>query len=285
MARFDWYQATVRAPVPDVRACLADLVPGGRWEPQRGAKQGYGFADHLKGPDGTAALLWWGGTHEHPHVVLSGAEAHDGAMLLRQGFADAHQVSRVDSCIDFAEPGAYDRLQGSALEVATAQRIKVDTAGDHLVTLEGRTVYLGARSSHTRLRIYDKAAELRHKFARDPARLATVPEHLARLECQVRPKTREARQIAAVADPVTVMGSTRWMRTLMGIVAGLDLEPFQAGRAWRQADDDRAYAALLAQYGALLTRIAADQGWECLGLQLRDDLAERSAAKRAGRRG
>ena len=80
------------------------------------------------------------------------------------------------------------------------------------------------------------------------------------------------------------MGSAAWMRELMRQVSGLDLVPFEAGRVWRQSDDDRAYAAVLAQYGSLFRRMAAVQGWECLGLQIRDDLAEREAAMRRGMR-
>jgi hypothetical protein len=281
MARFDWYQGTVRASVPDIRACLSGLAVGGAWEPLRKAPHGYAFGDRLVDADGPVGMLWWGGTHAHPHAVVSGEAAQAAAELLRADFPD-HSVSRADPCIDYAEAGAYERLQGLAVGVARDRKVKVGTAGDHLVTMEGRTVYLGATSSHTRLRLYDKAAELRGKFAADPVRLATVPAELARLECQVRPQTAEAKRAAAVADPISLMGSAAWMRELMRHVAGLDLEPFVAGKVWRQSDDDRAYAAVLAQYGGLFRRMAAVQGWECIGPQIRDDLAEREEA--AGRR-
>jgi hypothetical protein len=203
--------------------------------------------------------------------------------LLRSKLPE-HFVTRADACIDYAEPGAYDRLQDLALGVARERSIKVGTAGDHLVTLKGRTLYLGAPSSHTRLRLYDKAEELREKFTNDHHRLATVPEHLARLECQVRPQTREAKAEASKLDPVSLMGSAAWMRQLMRVVGGLELVPFQAGKVWRQSDDDRAYAAILAQYGGLLRRMAATQGWDCLGPQIRDDLAELEEGRARARR-
>jgi hypothetical protein len=283
MARFDWYQATIRAPVETVRACLAGLAAGGAWEPLSKAPHGFGAGARLVDADGPVAQLWWGGMHEHPHAVVSGEAAEGAAQLLRAELPD-HSVSRADACIDFAEPGAYERLQGLAVGVARERKVKVGTAGDHLVTLQGRTVYLGATSSHTRLRLYDKAAELRGQFARDPERLAAIPAELARLECQVRPQTPAAKREAASADPLVLMGSAAWMRELMRQVSGLDLVPFEAGRVWRQSDDDRAYAAVLAQYGSLFRRMAAVQGWECLGLQIRDDLAEREAAMRRGMR-
>jgi hypothetical protein len=279
VARFDWYQATVRAEVGDVRACLAGLVNSGTWEAMNRAPHGYGFGQRLVDADGMACMVWWGGTHAYPHAVISGELAQPGAELLRAQLP-AHAVTRADVCIDYIEPGSYDRLQGLALGVAKDRGIKVGTAGDHLLTFKGRTCYLGAASSHTRLRLYDKAAELREKFAADPVRLSGVPEEMTRLECQVRPQTSAAKVAASLVDPISLMGSAAWMRELMRQVAGLELHPFEAGKVWRQSDDDRAYAALLAQYGGLLKRRASDSGWECLGLQIRDDLAQREAVRR-----
>jgi len=196
---------------------------------------------------------------------------------------DLHLVTRADVREDFADEGAFDRILPQMLEVAKAHRVKVDTRGDHLLTLQGRTVYLGAPSSACRQRLYDKAAELRAKFAADPVKLAQVPEHLVRLEAQVRPQTADARRSFAKIEPMEVMGSSPWLREVWKRVAGLDLDPVQVGKRWRQADDERSYAYMLAQYGGLIKRMQADLGsWECFGLQLGHDLAEREKAKRRG---
>jgi hypothetical protein len=226
--------------------------------------------------------IWYAGTHQWPHVVSSGEDAQRCAEVLRAEF-EGHTVSRADVCIDYAEAGAYDRLQDLALQVAADRGIKVGTAGDHLLTKEGRTLYLGATSSHTRLRLYDKAAEMRAQYRSDPARLRAVPAELARLECQVRPQTREAKAEAGRVDPLSLMGSAAWMRALMQLVASVDLEPFHAGKVWRQSDDDRAWAAVLAQYGGLFRRMVEDLGsWDCLGLQIGSDLEARERAMRGG---
>lgn len=284
MARFDWYQATVRADVGVVRECLRSLNSGGQVDPIKKAPHGYAFGDRLLDDDGLVAQVWWGGMHAHPHVVSSGESAQAVAQLLRAELPD-HSVSRADACIDYADAGAYDRLQGLALDVAKARKLVVDCRGDHLVTLEARTLYLGAPSSHTRLRLYDKAAELRAQFARDPVRLAAVPAELARLEFQVRPQTPKAKRLAAEADPVTIMGSAAWTRELMRQVAGMEIEPFEAGKAWRRSDHERARAAILAQYGGWLKAELAMLGsWDCVGLQLGHDLAEREQAAVENRR-
>lgn len=274
MAAFDWYQATVRAPVDDLLEALGSASDRVSLAHAKG-HHGYGHATLLEGSDGFKATVWHGGSHEYPHAVITGESAQPGAELIRAAFPE-HFVTRADAREDFGDPGAFDRILPQLLEVAKGHRVKVDTRGDHLLTFEGRTVYLGAPSSACRQRLYDKAAELRAKFAADPVKLAQIPQHLARLEAQVRPQTAAARQAFASIEPLAVMGSSAWMRDVWQRVAGLELEPVQVGKPWRQADDDRAYAYLLAQYGGLLKRVCGDLGsWDMVGRQIGHDLAER----------
>lgn len=283
MAAFDWYQATVRAGVDDLLEALAGTSERVGLTHGRG-HHGYAHSTILEAADGFRAQVWHGGSHEYPHAVLTGEAAQSGAELIRAAFPE-HYVTRADAREDFGDAGAFDRILPELLQVAKGHRVKVDTRGDHLLTLEGRTVYLGAPSSACRQRLYDKAAELRAKFAADPVKLAQVPEHLARLEAQVRPQTRESRRAFATIEPLAVMGSSAWLREVWQRVAGLELEPVQVGKPWRQADDERAYAYLLAQYGGLLKRVCADLGsWDCVGLQIGADLAEREKAEKQRRR-
>jgi hypothetical protein len=279
VAAFDWYQATIRAPVDDVLEALGAASERFSLAHGRG-HHGYAHSTVLEGSDGFRATVWHGGSHEYPHAVVSGEAAQPGAEVIRASFP-AHFVTRADVREDFGDVGAFDRILPEMLEVARAHRVKVDTRGDHLLTMEGRTVYLGAPSSACRQRLYDKAAELRAKFAADPVKLAQVPEQLARLEAQVRPQTAEAKAAFATIEPLAVMGSSAWLREVWQRVAGLQLEPVQVGKPWRQADDDRAYAYMLAQYGGLLRRIWDDLGsWDMVGRQIGHDLAERDKAAR-----
>ena len=95
-----------------------------------------------------------------------------------------------------------------------------------------------------------------------------------------------AKRAFATIEPLAVMGSSAWLREVWQRVAGLDLEPVQVGKPWRQSDDERAYAYLLAQYGGLLKRVCVDLGtWDMVGRQIGHDLAERErAASQAKRR-
>jgi hypothetical protein len=279
MAAFDWYQATVAAPVDDVLERLMGLSDTARLFHGKGF-HGYAHTTTVQGPDGDLGKVWHGGTHDLPHVLFTGDTAQPGAEMIRASFPE-HFPSRVDACEDFGDPGAFDRILPVMLSVAESQRVKVQCHGDWALEMKARTLRLGAPTSATIQRLYDKAAELRGKFAADPIRLAKVPEHLTRLEAQVRPQTREARQKFATIEPMAVMGSSRWLREVWRGVAGLELEPVQVGKVWRQSDDDRAYSYLLAQYGGLLTRLCGDLGdWACVGKQIGADLAERAKAKR-----
>ena len=283
MAAFDWYQATISAPLNDVlEACLEGLGERVTMEHGKG-RQGYGTTTRLLDDGELCGQVLHGGSHSLPHAVFTSDAAQAGAELIRARFPQ-HHVTRLDVREDFGDAGAFDRMLPSLLSAAERHRVRVDTRGDHLLRKEARTVYLGAASSAVRLRQYDKAAELRAKFAADPVRLASVPENLTRLEAQVRPATHEARLQFASIEPLAVMGSSAWLRDVWQAVAGLELEPVQVGKAWRRSDDERAYSYLLAQYGGLLQRVKQDLGsWECVGLQLGADLVLREKARRRGR--
>lgn len=279
MARFDWYQATIPAPAGVVIEALAALSQEAPKLREGKGKHGFARETVLEGAQGAIARVWWGGSHANPHAVLTGEMAQPGAELIRVQFP-AHKVSRADACEDFADP-VFDQIQAVMLDVAAAKSIKVDTRGDHLLTKQGRTVYLGAPTSVVRARLYDKAAELRARYASDPVKLLQLPEHLVRFEAQVRPASDKAKQEFATIEPMQLMGCSGWLREVWAKVSGVDLHPVQVGKGWRQADDERAYSYLLAQYGGLLQRMKEDAGsWECLGLQIGHDLAERQKAKR-----
>lgn len=281
MASFDWYQGTIPKPVDDVLEVLAGLAPNLKISHSRGL-HGYATTTTLGNlSHGAVAKVWHGGSHPYPHAVVTGEWAQPGAELIRVAFP-LHTVSRIDVREDYTDEGAFDSIQAKLLVVAADHRVKVGTAGDHLLTKKARTTYLGSPSSAVRLRLYDKAAEVLSKlppFGEERQRAyirlgIVVPEHWTRLEAQIRPATKEAKAELARIEPVDALGCSTWMREVWRAVAGLDLKPIQVGRGYRVADDERAYAYLLAQYGGVLRRMHRDAGsWECVGLQLGSDLA------------
>jgi hypothetical protein len=227
------------------------------------------------------ARVWHGGSHEYPHAVVSGEFAQAGSELIRASFPE-HKVSRVDVRQDFGGEGAYDAIQPALLDAAQRHRVKVNTAGDHLLTMKGRTCYVGSPKSNVMMRLYDKAEQLRAQLAVPRGAcpvayglVAGIPEHLARLEAQIRPKTAEQKAAFATMEPVEALGAAHWMREVWKIVAGLELQPVKLGQVWRPADHERAYRFLLGQYARVFRQMHQDLGsWECVGLQIGSDLAE-----------
>jgi hypothetical protein len=279
VAAFDWYQATVRAPLDDV---IEGVMAGMHCDSIAHEKGHHGFAHSTRltnYQDGYQAQVWHGGSHPFPHVQVTSDSAPLGAEVIRASFPD-HSVSRVDVREDFAEEGAFDLMAPHLVDVARESRVKVGTAGDHLLTMKGRTIYLGAASSAVRLRMYDKAAELRDKFRADPVRLASIPECLTRVEAQVRPATKEAKERFAVIEPLQVMGSAAWLRDFWERVEGLRLDPVKVTKGYVASDDERALNFMLSQYGPVLSRLHADLGdWACVGLQIGELLEQRKRAR------
>jgi hypothetical protein len=271
---FDWYQATVNARVGDLLDSLEGIAPGAVWEHLERVPYGYGRGFKLQDADGVIGQLWEGGTHTKPHVLITGENAPQGAQVLRECFPE-HWISRADVCRDSTDPGAYDVIQLAALDVAARRRVKVGTAGDHLLTMEGRTLYLGAPSSAARGRLYDKRAELMHKVRGNPALLRAIPPHLTRLEIQVRPATRELKRACSMSEPEQLLGAAKWMRELSGLVFDVEPAPCLVHAPWRQSDANRAYWAMLKQYRlTFIEQLEAVGSWDLVGRNIGSDLAE-----------
>ena len=80
----------------------------------------------------------------------------------------------MDSCADFDEPGAFERLLGPCTEVKKAHRLKGSKAGDwEDFPEDGRTMYIGSPKSVTMARLYEKGKqpEYRHLNRENWARL------------------------------------------------------------------------------------------------------------------
>lgn len=286
MVAFDWYQATVRAPVDDVVEALQDRSARKVLRHVRGV-QGYAHCTKLVDADGELGEVevWHGGTHAYPHVRFTSDAAPGHADILRECFPE-HMVSRIDVKEDFGQEGTFDRMLPALLDAARRHRVKVDAQGDHYVTKQGRSLYLGSRKSAVVLRVYDKAAQMRSKLSHDPVRLQAVPEHLTRFEVECKPAHAVVRRACATLKPEAFMGASAWVREAWEAFGGEPVAPLCLTKSWRVSDDDRTYAYVLSAFGALLTRRAEDLGsWECMGLQLRDDIAAVAHAKAELRRG
>jgi hypothetical protein len=262
----------------DLLQVLADSVPGWigfEWSQSKGF---HGFGERLSckfpGQPEVASVQWGGRQDDRLMIEVKGEHTPAVVDTLRSRFR--HRCTRVDSCADFDGPKVFERLYRQCRKVKTAHRIVGGKAGDWDDFPErGRTLYLGAQSSPTRLRLYEKGLQREYAHLQRP--------DWSRLEVQVRPQ-KDAREVFAGLSAVDVWGASRWSRELATAVLLEHVDPHPAGSVYRLSDREMALGWMCKQYGPHLVSLANDLGgWAELGLTLGEMVREASHAKQARR--
>lgn len=261
IASFDWYQASVHGFEPDqvVGAFLrADPVLSAR--PGR-PKNGYDFGADLVAGDVVRLRVWWGG-NAGVHVIATGGDSPWAAGVLRASFP--HECTRVDSCVDWDEPGLFDDLAANLIAYAKSHRIAINQQGDWVRGM-ARTLYLGSPSSDLRLVVYEKG----YQVGGSP--------HWVRLEVRAKPGNKAARASLASASPGDVLG-LGWFRGCLAECLGwVDLVGSSMCRRHRKTDAERSRIALTKQYEKVLSAWALEAGgWDRLGDAMRSFIFERA---------
>jgi hypothetical protein len=273
MIRFDAYTATTKA------AKFHDLVGLliGAAGDEYSTNQGHGFHTFghriaVKDSSGSevGAVQWGGRQGELSMIEVKGEKTPQVAQALREQYW--HRVTRVDACADFDAVGAFDRLLGPCLDVKKEFRLKGSKLGDwEDFPEDGRTLYLGAPSSVTRVRLYEKGKQKEY--------VHLERENWVRIEVQVRP-LKDAKASFATVSPADVWGASAWSRELAGRVLHEHIDPHPAGTVYRLSERDTALRWMCKQYGAHLLGLAAELGsWDCVGLQLKHILSEQKKGR------
>lgn len=254
--RFDGYTATMHGARPEN---LMSMM----WSPEHRVKtrKGHnGFADcvALVAPSGSEfAAVSWGGTQGDLIMLeVKGESTPKIVGQLRSSYE--HRCTRVDSCHDIDTPGAFQKLLDPCLQVKKGHKLKGSKAGDwDDFPEDGRTLYIGARTSPVRLRLYEKGHQPEYRHLNRP--------DWVRMELQVRP-VKAAKDAYSTADSLEVWGASRWSRELAGLVLASNLPPLPAGTAYRLSDSERAMRWMCRQYGSTLLELEAELGsWEAVG--------------------
>lgn len=265
MVRFDAYTATMRGAKPDdVAQLLFDQVGlGGKFETGRGFHQ-FGQRMSARSSDGHEVGAVSFGGKQGDLVMLEVKGEHSPAVVeaLRARFE--HKVTRADSCADFDAPKAFSQLYRTCRAVKKAHGLMGGKAGDWEDFPEkGRTLYLGAKSSPCRVRLYEKGLQ--------PEYVHLSRENWVRLELQIRPKGIESGHAFSSLSALEVWGAGRWTRDLAAQVLQSHVDPHPAGTVHRMSTAEHKLFWMCKQYGGLLVELAVDLGsWECVGLTIKE---------------
>jgi len=276
MIRFDAYSATTTSAKKD--DLMQVLFDAGGVSGVAHLKQGKGFfqfAERLSVKDDSghewASLMWGGAQGDRLMIEAKGERTPAVVEALRGGYA--HRCTRVDSCADFDAPRAFEKLYRACRKVKLEHRIIGGKHGDWEDFPEkGRTLYLGATSSVTRLRLYEKGKQAEYQHLDKP--------NWTRLEVQVRP-AKDAKDEYSKLSASEVWGASRWSRELAEKVLGGHVDPHPAGTLYRLTDAERSLRALCKQYGGTLTSLAESLGgWELVGQNLQICIEQIAREKR-----
>lgn len=273
--RFDWYQASVMNVDQD--SLLGHLSANFDLASVRPSppKNGYLRGAEVHRGDRVLAKVWWGG-NPGVHVVGTGEDAPLVAKALASGrerLGWQFYPTRIDSCLDIIEKDAFDLYSSSARVFAVSRRLSIEMQGDW-ERGKSRTIYLGSRQSQFQLVIYEKGQQL-----------GVIPGQdwmldWTRIEGRLFPKQSQ-RSMVANFSPQDIFSGVPWVSDLIHSWGfELSSEP-RLSSLWRPADDDRARAAMLRQYGRCLSKWIADVGQSQFGSVVVAKLAEgEESAKR-----
>lgn len=269
MVRFDSYTAT--APGVQWEDMAAIVAAGCRraCDQERVGRGHHGFSHRwsYRREDGDElGAVSWGGQHGSRVMIEVKGEETPAVVGKLRDVAPEHSCTRVDSCVDVDQPGAWDELLGVVLDVKAKHRLRGERRGDWDYPEDGRTQYLGATSSPVRARLYEKG--------RQPDYRHLARDNWVRLEVQVRP-AKDAKREFSKLSALEVWGSSPFTRELAARVLHAQLDPVRAGTVWRHTERDRALRFMCRQYGPHLVSLKDDLGdWQAVGLTLSEILAE-----------
>jgi hypothetical protein len=274
--RFDAYSATTTAA--KAGELLSLVYPRYAQDRLKAGKGFHTFAERwsVQDDDGVevAAVSHGGRQGDRCMLEVKGERTPEVVEALRSAYP--HRCTRVDACIDFDRPGAFEAVLAPVLRAKADFDLYGERRGDWEKPELGRTMYLGSPASAIRARLYEKGKQPEFRYLER--------FDLARLEVQVRP-AKGARDHFAKLEPVEVWGASKWTRQLAAEVLERHLDPHPPGTVRKEASRDRALRWMCQQYGPHLVSLSADLGgWDMLGRTLGEMVSEEKRAAERRRR-
>lgn len=244
---FDWFQATL--PNADGKA-ICDV--GGpdetraidaafAWAVQQGLHPGRICGGHngyraalpfLRSPESKEVVvrLNSGSTSGvMPNVMLTGGHGACAYLApeLQKAFPDA-RLSRADAAVDWSQEGLWDELLDMA---RTLSRGNDKLGGVRVIESDqGRTFYLGSRTSTVSLRVYEKDME---RAARGVISADEIDPDLVRIEWTFRPQSKSKTGMFG-KSPGDMIRTSVWARDFMSRAAEIMHVTDRAERIYKE---------------------------------------------------
>lgn len=251
-AKFDWYRTSLRLQPGQWDGQLADVFmdvmrPASVAEctPNKPFERGTGLFTASRSK---LLKISRGGDHVKGVTQLESTGVNAPLLyeaLMRSGVQ--HEPTRVDAAIDWVEEGLFDTLAPLFKQFAQDKGLSISTPGDW-VRGQGRTLYIGSRSSAVMVRLYEKGYEQRKKG--DDA----APLDWVRFEVEVKFKKAQQKRAIAGFQPFQFF-QIGWVSELCDWLM-FSPASIPIPTTYRAPDFDRALAHLRKQYAATLQRLA-----------------------------
>lgn len=233
---FDAYTVTIEASPIDVFDYLSnDLLLS--LEPAK-ASLGYDYSYRIFSGVDSVGFLQYGGENTGGRVYVSILGSYSQSFYEYISNSDFfYYVVRADVKFDYIGAEVFDRLYSKLVDLAKQKFLKTSLVGDWVQNKDGRTLYIGSRSSVYMLRMYEKFKQTQ----------LLTSEEVCRLELEVKPKG-EQRLRAREFTPLDFISSCAWASEFFNSLNfGVDIIP-ALGTIRKQTDHERSYAWLKKQY-------------------------------------
>lgn len=239
--QFDWYQATIDSPPSSIiDAAMASLDGAHDVEHLDHGGKGYKATALIRdrGQD-TLATLLYRSQSASPNLKGTSHNAVPVSEMIRKHWPK-HSVSRLDVAEDMTADGLFENIEDRMRRIARGHSLESGKVIIPDVCEKGRTYYVGAATSATMVRLYEKGLHERSRGNAD-----ADPNHV-RLEIQARPQ-KAAKQRFATLAPAAVWGSSKWTQHLAQEVMSLDVERLHL-RPREETDLERTTAHVVHQF-------------------------------------
>jgi DNA relaxase NicK len=275
---FDWYQGTLRCGgisedgaelTGDANSFARDLImafkgrgiPDLKECPPQVPQYSYGMEFSLNGQ--RVAHLCYGGNGGGLHFISSGSNAHLFYTWLRSSpYFGAYSITRADVRADLVDHSAWEFARKIGIKTAKRNKVITETAGDWLEGKNGRTLYIGSRSSYSRVRIYEKGIKEK------------ADVNWVRVEAQIRPPKYTDKVGAAALSADDLLGVCNWVSELFTELfneKGIKQKAVKMGNVWSLDKQGLDYKArsLVKQYKKTLEALSQSLGgWDMVGCYL-----------------